>query len=127
MDAEADGRTIDAEQRHLERLQVAMNDENMKSDSSIMHSAYLSMGQFYLRQTASAARARARAITSSDNDDDDDNDNDDSIVQYNGSRARESLTLAMAANKSDWVTNQLLACSLHENGQVGTRTSISIV
>ena len=125
MDAEADGRTIDAEQRHLERLQVAMNDENMKSDSSIMHSAYLSMGQFYLRQTASAARARA--ITSSDNDDDDDNDNDDSIVQYNGSRARESLTLAMAANKSDWVTNQLLACSLHENGQVGTRTSISIV
>jgi hypothetical protein len=123
VDAEADGRTIDAEQRHLERLQVAMNDENMKSDSSIMHSAYLSMGQFYLRQTASAARARA--ITSSDNDDDDDNDNDDSIVQYNGSRARESLTLAMAANKSDWVTNQLLACSLHENGQVGT--SISIV
>ena len=132
LDAEADGRVVDAEQRHLERLQLITNISSLNNESTTKHDVYCSLGLFYLKQSSKALQS---SCASSSWGDTIGASSHKAFAEYNASRAREALSAASnVTNINDmttknaalsiWSTQQLLACLFHENGQTEESRSL---
>jgi len=113
LDAEADGRVVDAEQRHLEKLHLLANDPSL--GAWFQHDVHQELANFYLRQSAKAGQSSGACAGWGDSEG---ADSHRGFAEYNLSRAREALAVAVSASPDVWATRQLLACALHESGQV---------
>ena len=114
VDAEADGRVVDSEQRHLERLHVLSNNASL-NESERVHEVHFELGKFYLRQAAKASQSSGACASWGDSVG---VDSHRGFANYNASRAREALLVAVEASPTSWSTRQLLACLYHEAGQL---------
>ena len=112
LDAEADGRVVDAEQRHLERLLLLSNDSSL---STYTHDVHVELGNFYLRQSAKAGQSSGACASWGDSEG---SESHRGFAEHNLARAREALAVAVSASPDTWATRQLLACVYHESGQV---------
>ena len=108
VDAEADGRIADAEQRLLERLQLVKFDTTLANDSLIQYDAYHKLAEFYLRQ-ASASTATSVLFAKGD-------EVDSSVSSKYVSRAREALSACVEFEPTEWKARQELACLFDEAG-----------
>jgi hypothetical protein len=118
VDAEADGRIADAEQRLLERLQLVKFDTSLANDTLIQHNAYHKLAEFYLRQ-ASASTATSILFAK-------DGEVDSSISSKYVSRAREALSACVDFEPTEWKARQQLACVFDEAGLIRQAEDIMV-
>eukprot|EP00605_Chrysophyceae_sp_TOSAG23-4_P001364 GSChrysophyteH1.ASY1.ANO1.1484.1 assembled CDS len=113
-DCEDDGRTIDAEQRHLERLQTVRNDVVSNANTRVRGEAFLEIGKFYLRECARNIQLSAMSANRGDQNS---AENQQLLADHNIGRAREALQSTVNDLPNEWSARQLLGCLLHESGQ----------
>lgn len=108
VDCEADGRALEAEQRLLERIQIAKNDEDLSRNPSVEHECYHRLAELNLRRLSSTISA-ATAVGA---------DAEQTSVACNTytARAREALTTCVDLIPEEWQARQQLACLLDEAG-----------
>jgi hypothetical protein len=120
-DCEADKRYIDAEQKHLERLQLINNKNNIDilliKNKKIIFDVYYTIGIYYLRESA-RHRCEANMNKTVLNSNADSYENSITLATYNSDKARECIQFAVNDQPEEWEASQLLACILHENGQI---------
>ena len=118
-DAELDGRPDDAEQFHLERVQLVAHAVDLGKDSECVFSAYAELGQFLLRRSA----GKWKSSTVGENNEPEEEENEMLSIsgesRFHVAKAREALELAVAAASGrdyEWKARMLLICLLIEGG-----------
>jgi len=100
LDAEADSRFSEAEKWHLERLLLCESSPRLASTPAVVHAGFEQISKFFLRRSASLL-----ALGS------------DEAASDAATKARETLSKAVAADSSQWGSSLLLAAVLFEKGQ----------
>lgn len=107
-DAEADGRYANAEQLHLERIQLLGLELSLETDVTAPHHAYFYFHEYLLRRNCASKLQqilKPDAVTESKSSSDQ-------------ARARQILDKAIQMNENDWRSLMQSGCLLLEDGQV---------
>ena len=121
-DAEADKRYSQAEQLHLERIQLVELEVLLNTDPQAPHHAFFQMHEYLLRRAADALISdrvtRAMELSTSQTDAEDEGfDAIPAVVEETRLQAREYLNHAIQLKSNHWMSHMQMGCLLLEANQ----------